>query len=81
MGHRTRGKLDQLDHHCRAWSGKWPDTSRLASYGQIVRDHSGLHSLSGDTLQSLLQRNYETHEWAAGGGDPYADAGLGSDSA
>lgn len=54
---------------------KWPDTSRLASYGQIIKDHSGLHAVTAEALDAVLHNNYETHQWLPGGGDPYRDAG------
>jgi uncharacterized protein len=60
-----------------AWDrSRWPDTSQLASYGRIIRDHNRLPPNAADVLDSMIQKNYETHEWTAGGGDPYADAGL-----
>lgn len=54
----------------------WPETSQLASYGQVIKDHSGLRAVRAEALDAALQSNYETHLWLPGGGDPYRGAGL-----
>jgi uncharacterized protein len=56
-------------------STKWPDTSLVASYGRIIKDHSGLHAVTAEALDAALHNNYETHQWLPGGGDPYRGAG------
>ena len=54
----------------RLWEPEaWPDTADMARPAAMLRDHIGLHQMSVEQVDEVLEADYQTSLWVAGGKD------------